>query len=119
MYYIIGGIDMAKFTVSDVMERKVDGKAIGYNIVIECEGVGGSKVSNTIVVDSKSMPVASKASIVTIAESYLKEKVGAATMADSMIEKVVNITTESVKSLIPTTELSVSSKVEEVIDVKV
>ena len=110
---------MAKFTVSDVQERKVDGKSAGYNIVIECEGAGGSKISNTIVVDNKSIPIASKASIVTIAESYLKDRVGAGTMADSMIEKAVNITTESVKSLIPTTELSVSSKVEEVIDVKV
>ena len=101
---------MGKFTVSDVMERKVDGKSIGYNIVIECEGAGGSKVSSTIVVDSKSIPVASKESIVSIAESYLKEKDGAATRATTMLEKAVTITTESVKSLIPTTELSVDTK---------
>lgn len=101
---------MGKFTVSDVMERKVDGKSIGYSIVIECEGVGGSKVNSTIVVDSKDMGAASKAKIVTIAESYLKEKEGAAIRATTMLEKAVTITTESVKSLIPTTELSVVVK---------
>jgi hypothetical protein len=108
---------MAKFTVSDVMEKKVDGKSVGYNIVIECEGTGGSKVSSTLFVDSKQIPEPSKSSIVTIAESYLKEKEGAATRADSMVEKAVNITTESVKSLIPTTELSVDAKVEVVEDI--
>jgi len=108
---------MAKFTVSDVMEKKVDGKSVGYNIVIECEGTGGSKVNSTLFVDSKLIPIPSKASIATIAESWLKVKDGAGTMADSMIEKAVNITTESIKSLIPTTELSVDAKVEVVEDI--
>ena len=98
---------MAKFTVSDVMERKIDYKSVGHIIVIECKGDSGAMVSQSIFVESKDLPVPSKTSISTIAETWLKQKDGALTRAEGMAAKAVNISEEQVKTLIPTAELSV------------
>lgn len=101
---------MAKFMVSDVMERKVDGKSVGYTIVINCEGVGGAMVSQSTFVESKNLPVVSKESIATIAETWLNQKEGLLTRAELISAKAVNISDEQVKSLIPTAELSIAVK---------
>ena len=99
---------MAKYTVSDVMERKVDGVSTGYTVVIECEGSGGAKVSNSIFIAKQELPLASKTSIVSIAEAWLKEKEGVTTRAEVMAQKVLPISDSQVKKLIPTSELNVT-----------
>ncbi len=101
---------MAKFYVSDVMERKADGLTVGYNIVITCEGDAGAKVDTSLFVASKDLPVGSKSSIATIAEDYLKQKNGLVTNADIMAEKAVVISEEKAESLIPDALLSVEAK---------
>jgi len=98
---------MATFKVSDVMERKVDGVITGYTVVIDCEGSGGARVSNSIFVTPKELPIASKTSIISIAEAWLKETEGVTTRAEVMAQKVLPISDSQVKELIPTTELNV------------
>lgn len=96
---------MVKYRVSDVMVRKVDDKSIGYIVVITCEGANGATVSNSVFVESKDLPLASKENITIIAENWLKQKDGLLTRADAMADKAVNISEEQVKTLIPTAEL--------------
>jgi len=99
---------MVKFTVADVMERKADGIPVGYIVVINCEGASGAMVSQSFFVKSTDLPILSKASIATFAETWLKQKDGALTRADAMAAKAVNISEEQVKTLIPTEGLNVA-----------
>jgi hypothetical protein len=101
---------MAKFTVSDVMDRKVDGVSTGYAIVIECEGSGGVKVSNSIFISNKELPLASASSIAAFAEGWLKTKDGETTRAEAMAQKAVSVSDEQVKTLIPSNALIVDVK---------
>ena len=98
---------MATFKVSDVMERKVDGVIAGYIAVIECEGVGGAKVSNSVFIAKEKLLVTSSSSIATFATAWLKEKDGDVTRAEAMAIKAVNISDEQAKTLIPSSALSI------------
>jgi len=101
---------MAIFKVSDVMERKVDGVTTGYIAVIECEGVGGAKVSNSVFIAKEKLPLASSSSIATFATAWLKEKDGEVTRAEAMAQKAVNISDSQAKTLIPLSALSLDAK---------
>ena len=101
---------MAIFKVSDVMERKVDGVTTGYIAVIECEGSGGAKVSNSVFIAKEKLLVTSSSSIATFATAWLKEKDGDVTRAEAMAIKAVNISDSQAKTLIPLSALSLDAK---------
>ena len=101
---------MAIFRVADVMERKVDGTPIGYIAVIECEGVGGAKVSNSVFIAKEKLLVKSSSDIVTFATAWLQEKDGEVTRAEAMAQKAVNISDEQIGTLIPSSALSIDAK---------